>query len=87
MEEFTVFIKVKIDNLKEFSNEIPEIVKRRFNNKRVIINNNNDKKSVIRSIIAKLNTSIVLNPINSLEITKKNSLMPIELGVIDAKVD
>ena len=54
MEEFTVFIKVKIDNLKEFSNEIPEIVKRRFNNKRVIINNNNDKKYLLTSFISQL---------------------------------
>ena len=53
----------------------------------MIINNNNDKKSVMRSTIAKSKTSEELNPINSFEITRKNSLMPIELGVIDKNIE
>jgi len=53
----------------------------------MITNNNNDKKSVTRSTIAKSKTSKELNPINSFEITRKNSLIPMELGVTDKNIE
>ena len=44
MFELTVFIKVKIDNLNEYSSEIPEIVKKEVNINKDVININTDKK-------------------------------------------
>ena len=40
IEEFTVFIKVKIDNLNEFSNSIPPILNKqvRINSEKIKIN-------------------------------------------------
>ena len=44
MFELTVFIKVKIDNLNEYSSEIPEIVKKEVNINNDIIKIITDKK-------------------------------------------
>ena len=44
MEEFTVFIKVKIESLKEFSNSIPLNVKRKVKNNSDITKTITDKK-------------------------------------------
>ena len=44
MDELTVFIKVKIDNLNEFSKEIPEKVKKELKKNIEIINIKTDKK-------------------------------------------
>ena len=44
IDELTVFIKVKIDNLNEYSIEIPEIVKNEANINKDIINIMTDKK-------------------------------------------
>ena len=44
MFELTVFIKVKIDNLNEYSSEIPEIVKKEVNINKDVINIITDKK-------------------------------------------
>ena len=54
MEELTVFIKVKIDNLNELSNEIPETVKNEVNKNKDIINIITDKKYLSISIFWKL---------------------------------
>ena len=43
MEELTVFIKVKIDNLNEFSKEIPEAAKSEVNKNRDMMNIITDK--------------------------------------------
>jgi|TARA_B110000459_G_C16224679_1_gene322358 hypothetical protein len=44
MEELTVFIRVKIESLKEFSNSIPLKVNRKDKNNRDIIKIISDKK-------------------------------------------
>ena len=44
MDELTVFINVKIDNLNEFSKEIPEKVRKELKRNIEIININTDKK-------------------------------------------
>ena len=44
MDELTVFINVKIDNLNEFSKEIPEKVRIELKKNIEIININTDKK-------------------------------------------
>ena len=44
MDELTVFIKVKIDNLNELSSEIPETVRKEVNKNKDIINIITDKK-------------------------------------------
>jgi len=44
IDELTVFIKVKIDNLNEYSKEIPEKVKKELKKNIEIININTDKK-------------------------------------------
>tara|TARA_B110001450_G_scaffold226141_1_gene224748 strand:- start:340 stop:495 length:156 start_codon:yes stop_codon:yes gene_type:complete len=44
IEEFTVFIKVNIDNLKDFSKSIPLSVSKQLKNRRDIINIIIDKK-------------------------------------------
>tara|TARA_B100000965_G_scaffold293670_1_gene251587 strand:+ start:431 stop:628 length:198 start_codon:yes stop_codon:yes gene_type:complete len=49
-----VFIRVKIDSLKEFSNEKSEIVKNEVRIKRVIININTEKKYLNISFLSKL---------------------------------
>jgi hypothetical protein len=54
MEELTVFIRVKIDNLNALSKEIPEIVKNEVKINRDIINNNTDKKYLEISSFSKL---------------------------------
>jgi len=54
IEELTVFIRVKIDNLNELSKEIPEIVKNEVKINRDIINNNTDKKYLEISFFSKL---------------------------------
>ena len=53
----------------------------------MIINNNNDKNQLCGPLSLIKKTSEELNPINSFEITRKNSLMPIELGVIDKNIE
>ena len=50
MDELTVFINVKIDNLNEFSKEIPEKVKKQPKKNIEIININTDKKYLSISI-------------------------------------
>ena len=45
-----MFIKVKIDNLNELSNEIPETVKNEVNKNKDKININTDKKYLSISI-------------------------------------
>ena len=54
MDEFTVFIIVKIDNLKEFSNEIPEIDNNEISKNKEIINIITDKKYLLISSFLKL---------------------------------
>ena len=54
IDEFTVFIKVKIDNLNELSKEIPEIVKNEVKINSDIINTNTDKKYLEISSFSKL---------------------------------
>ena len=54
MEELTVFIKVKIDNLNELSKEIPAIVRKEVKINRDIININTDKKYLEISSFSKL---------------------------------
>jgi len=44
MDELTVFIKVKIDSLKEFSNSIPLNVSIKLKNKKDVIKIITDKK-------------------------------------------
>ena len=44
MEEFTVFIKVKMESLKEYSNSIPLSVNKKVKNNKDIINAITDKK-------------------------------------------
>ena len=44
MDELTVFIKVKIDNLNELSSEIPETVKNEVNKNKDMINIITDRK-------------------------------------------
>jgi len=54
MFELTVFIKVKIDNLNEYSSEIPEIVKKEVNINKDVINIITDKKYLSISSFWKL---------------------------------
>ena len=54
MEEFTVFIIVKIPNLNEFSNFIPEIVNKLDTTKREIINTKTVKKYLFTSDLSVL---------------------------------
>ena len=44
IDELTVFIKVKMDNLKEFSNSIPLNVSRKLKNNKETIKTITDKK-------------------------------------------
>ena len=53
MDELTVFINVKIDNLNEFSKEIPEKVNKEVKKNIEIININTDKKYLSISIFWK----------------------------------
>jgi len=54
MEEFTVFIIVKIDSLKEVSSEMPEIDNNDINKNKDIINIITDKKYLLISFFLKL---------------------------------
>ena len=53
-DEFTVFIKVKIEILKEFSKEIPKKVKKDERNNKEIIKIKTDKKYLFIIILSKL---------------------------------
>ena len=50
--ELTVFIKVKIDNLKEFSNDMPEMVNNDVKNNKKTIKKIRDKKYLLSSILS-----------------------------------
>ena len=54
MDELTVFIKVKIDNLNELSSEIPETVKNEVNKNNEMIKIITDKKYLSISALWKL---------------------------------
>ena len=54
MEELTVFIRVKIDNLNALSKEIPEAVKNEVKINKDTININTDKKYLEISSFSKL---------------------------------
>ena len=54
MLEFTVFIRVKIDNLKELSKLIPEIVNKEDKINKDNININKEMKNLLTSSVAKI---------------------------------
>ena len=54
MLEFTVFIRVKIDNLKELSKPIPEIVNKEDKINKDNININKEMKNLLTSLVAKI---------------------------------
>ena len=54
MLEFTVFIRVKIDNLKELSKPIPEIVNKEDKINKENININKEMKNLLTSLVAKI---------------------------------
>ena len=54
MLEFTVFIRVKIDNLKELSKSIPEIVNKEDRINKDNININKEMKNLLTSPVAKI---------------------------------
>ena len=54
IDEFTVFIRVKIDNVNEFSNEIPEKVKKITKTNKDMMKITTDKKYFFTSVFSKL---------------------------------
>ena len=54
MLEFTVFIRVKIDNLKELSKSIPEIVNKEDKINKDNININKEMKNLLTSLAEKI---------------------------------
>ena len=54
MLEFTVFIRVKIDNLKELSKSIPEIDNKEDKINKDNININKEMKNLLTSLVAKI---------------------------------